>query len=190
MMTVGSLNVSLLAAMAVTLCVLVAPWMVVAQPQIGDTVPRPQNQLDSKDIPIVVRPDAAGAGPTPPPLPLWDHPLLRSSRSMSEACRNEAKRLCADELANLSKDRVGRCLENHWPDIKDENCKSWVHFRKLCRTDGEKAGKCAEQDTARVCLEKLDTTDVSKECADSELFRSVQLFKRFKRRTPRGPRTP
>jgi hypothetical protein len=100
----------------------------------------------------------------------------KKPRSLLQACKKEAKRLCGEGLA------VAKCLSDKASSIEDEVCKEWVESRTTCLADAEKSGKCAKKETPRACLRKLTVKDVSDKCGQSDFFKAVQMYTRWRRR--------
>lgn len=100
----------------------------------------------------------------------------RRPRSLMQACKKESKKLCKEGSA------IAKCLQENLEQIDDEVCKSWVASRQACLKDAEASPKCEKKESPRACLRKLAVKDVSDECGDSDFFKAVQMYTRWRRR--------
>ena len=99
----------------------------------------------------------------------------RVPRSLVQACRAEGKKLCADAKS------VSKCLDDNKDKIEDATCKVWVSARATCLKDADASGKCTDKESKRRCLRKLDKSDLSAECTDSDFYKAVQMYARWRK---------
>ena len=100
----------------------------------------------------------------------------RRPRTLMQACKKESKKLCKEGSA------IDKCLQANLDQIEDDVCKSWVTARGACLKDAETSSKCEKKESPRACLRKLGPKDVSDECGDSDFFKAVQMYTRWRRR--------
>lgn len=104
------------------------------------------------------------------------HSTASKYRSMAQACRGEIMKLCKPAGARVTA-RASLCLDEKVEEIEDLTCKTWVLARRQCYDDVTKLGRCNGAGAVkRACLSKLESSEVSPYCAESEFYHSVKFF--------------
>lgn len=125
-----------------------------------------------------------------------------SRRSLFAACRSEILANDCMSAAKKKEDGTGagrryalratlECLETNADKIKESSCKSWLTARKRCQEDTTSNDVCPKDaaagsddkqnpflDDTTKCLLNADIKKLSKDCRESEYFRSL-TFQRF-----------
>ncbi len=102
-------------------------------------------------------------------------------RSLAAACKEDYAKLCKPPVG------VVACLEEKSKDIGSEVCSQWLKDRKICFEDARRNENCEKATDLRKCLVKLTKADVSGACSESDFFKSVQMFARYRRRNASAP---
>ena len=96
-----------------------------------------------------------------------EHRRERKVRSLVQACKKEAARLCPSD-----KHRSYVCLSEKKDEIEDVVCKQWITARDACM---EAVKDCVGK-SKRACLRLADKSTLPKECVESDFFKSVESY--------------
>lgn len=100
-------------------------------------------------------------------------PSVHAANTLSEACREDAKRLCGS--GEQRKD-VPACLLAMRFSLSSAGCRSWVAAYDRCANDVKKQCK----GPLSHCLRKTPPDQLSTPCKETQFYRSVMLWARFR----------